>query len=57
MKTFITDENTTLTLNDIAENIQQYNEEDITWDDFNILLSLDEGESHNIGINKIKRVS
>ena len=57
MKTFITDENTTLTLNDIAENIVENNEEDITWDDFNIILSLDINESHSIGINKIKRVS
>ena len=53
----MTDENTTLTLDDIVENIIENNEEDITWDDLHILLALEIDECHSIGINKITRVS
>lgn len=56
MRTFITDENTIFTLQNVLDNIVENNEEDITWGDFNILCSLDEGESCSIGINRLTRI-
>ena len=56
MKTFITNENTTFTLQNILDNIVENDEEDMTWDDFNYLCSLDKGESCYIGIILFKRI-
>ena len=56
MKTFITDENVSLTLQNFLDNIVENDEEDVTWDDFHILCSLDEGESCHVGINKVTRI-
>jgi hypothetical protein len=56
IRTFITDEKITLTLKDFYDNIEEHNEEDVTWDDFNLLCSLEGGESCRIGINWIERI-